>query len=510
VATTGALVATCEGHTDKLLSVAFRSDGKRVVTASSDGTVRQWDPETGQEVETPYERHTGEVTGAIYSPDGQWVASAGIDRTIRVWRAKGRQDVALLLGHTGTVVELAFAPGSGRLASRSRDSLLSVAGDDTVRVWEVDPQATLPVLRGHSKYVYPVAFSPDGRWIASGSWDTKVRLWDAATGAPCATLPHPGYPWTLAYSPDGQWLLTGIFADSRLRIWDVATARVHKEIKLPDGTLHFLTMSPDGKRVATTLQDMQNKFHLLVCDVTSEAVLFSAEGGALAYSRDGRWLAARAADRKTVLLLDAQTHETAARFEGHAKVVHSATFSPDSRRLASCSQDATVRLWQIGSGACQKLIGHTNEVFAAAFHPDGKRLATAGRDRAIWLWDLERNEDVARLPGHTAYVWSLAFSPDGATLVSGSGDHTVRLWDTAPLKTRYQARRKAEALRPKAEQLVDLLWQQKQKDPAAVVAALRADATLEEPLRHAALRVVLWRVAPPDAAPGTHPARPGP
>ena len=132
------------------------------------------------------------VFTAAYSPDGQWVASAGTDRTVRVWRAADRQDVAVLLGHTASVVGVAFAPNGRRLASLSIEHGLGYGVDDTVRVWDLDPRATLPVLRGHTNYVYPVAFSPDGRWLASGSWDRTVRLWDTATGEPCATLPHPG------------------------------------------------------------------------------------------------------------------------------------------------------------------------------------------------------------------------------------------------------------------------------------------------------------------------------
>jgi WD40 repeat protein len=138
------------------------------------------------------------------------------------------------------------------------------------------------------------------------------------------------------------------------------------------------------------------------------------------------------------------------------------------------------------------LQGHTDEVFTAAFHPDGTRLASAGRDRAIWLWDLATGHDVARLPGHTNYVFSLAFSPDGKSLISGSGDGTVRLWDAEPLTKRYEARRSAAALRPEAERLVDRLFREK-NEATAVVAALRDDGALRQPLRHAALRAVLRR-----------------
>ena len=264
-----------------------------------------------------------------------------------------------------------------------------------------------------------------------------------------------------------------------------------------------MTVSPDGPRVAATTFGTRLQLQSTTCTSATSRPAGSVLGRrrALAYSPDGRWLAGHGVDEKTYVLLDAQTHETAARF--------AATRSTSSRPPSAPTAAGSPRAAWTAPSACGRstaasagvLRGHTDEVFAVAFHPDGTRLATAGRDRAVWLWDLSRGEEVARLPGHTSYVWSLAFSPDGATLASGSGDTTVRLWDTAPLKARYQARREAEALRPEAERLVEQLWREK-NDPAEVVEALRADRALSEPLRHAALRAVLRRAQPPEAAPG--------
>ena len=65
----------------------------------------------------------------------------------------------------------------------------------------------------------------------------------------------------------------------------------------------------------------------------------------------------------------------------------------------------------------------------SAFSPNGQTLASGSDDHTVRLWDVTSGQCLKILQGHTNGVWSVAFSPDGQTLASGSQDETIKLWD---------------------------------------------------------------------------------
>jgi len=108
-------------------------------------------------------------------------------------------------------------------------------------------------------------------------------------------------------------------------------------------------------------------------------------------------------------------------------------FSPDSSRLATCSEEHVVRVWDTATGRqLLNLAGHAKSVYCVTFSPDGKRLATGSADRTIKVWDSATGQMTITLKARTSAIRSVAFSPDAQHLVSAAEDKRVRIWD-API-----------------------------------------------------------------------------
>ncbi|MFZ5504351.1 MAG: toll/interleukin-1 receptor domain-containing protein, partial [Pseudomonadota bacterium] len=204
------------GGKSAIVSVDFSPDGKRVLTASQDGSAQVWDAESGLPLSAPL-RHEGDVTHAAFSPDGRRVVTASIDDTARLWDAQSGEALGAPMRHEGGVRYAAFSPDGRRV--------VTVSGDGTARLWDAQSGQALGAPLRHEVTVWHAAFSPDGRRVVTASADETARLWDAQSGqALGAPMRHEDTVWHVAFSPDGRRVVTAS-SDKTARLWDAQSGQ---------------------------------------------------------------------------------------------------------------------------------------------------------------------------------------------------------------------------------------------------------------------------------------------
>jgi WD40 repeat protein len=479
---------TLSGHTGAVRDIAFSPDGKRLATASADGTAKVWDlasaaAATGQELFTL--GHDDWVYDIAFSPDGQRLATASRDGTAKMWDVASEEELFTLSGHGGAVWDIAFSPDGKRLATGSRDG--------TAKVWDLASAAAASgqevfTLTGHTDVVYSIAFSPDGKRLATASADGTAKLWSTDSGQELFTLVHTDWVYGVSFSPDGTHLVTAS-ADGTAKVWNVAVGTELFTLSGHTKAVTDIAVSPDGKRLATASADGTAKVwnvavgtelfslsghtdvvygvtfspdgtRLVTASADGTAKVWSTDSGqelptllghadwvyGVSFSRDGTRLATASADR-TAKIWKVDSGEESFILTGHTDIVHDVAFSPEcvsppeapaercGTRLATASADQTMKIWDADSGEeLSSLSGHTDAVWDVAFSTDGQRLATASRDGTAKIWDADSGEELFSLPGHTDVVWQVTFSPDGTRLATASADGTAKVWDVSSRK----------------------------------------------------------------------------
>ncbi|WP_434685068.1 P-loop NTPase fold protein [Pseudanabaena minima] len=199
--------------------------------------------------------------------------------------------------------------------------------------------------------------------------------------------------------------------------------------------------SPDGRKIIAGLYDgtlqlfeaisgkpivQGTRISVSFFDLNGELI---ASGSPVAFSPDGKAIIS-CSDNKTLRLWDLQGNQISQPFLGHEDRVNSVTFSPDGKMIVSGSYDKTLRLWDLqGNQIGNPFLGHGSAVYSVAFSPDSKMIVSGSYDKTLRLWDLQGNQIGNPFLGHGSAIYSVAFSPDGKMIVSGSGDKTLSLWD---------------------------------------------------------------------------------
>ena len=454
------VVATFAGHQETVYGVALSGDGKQLLTASFDKSIKLWDVASAKELRTfgGEKGHQNLVLDVAFAPDGQTFASAGSDNSVKIW------DVPL----AKAIRELACNDAVTAITTTVDGKSIAAGGKDgVIIIWNTPDAKESFRLTGHVGAVTALAYSANGQLLASTGIDQTLRFWNPANGQVVAVLgAHPSAVTGLALSPNGNAAYTS-GADGTLKTWQLPPV-ASRPLAGHNDIVQALALSADGTLAVTGCADKNVRVfqfdngQIARTLTAPEAVKSVALAGAgktalVAAGTAGGQLVVWGADAKPVFQGPAHAKEVtglSAQPNGNgllsvggdgvvkfwpvpiaaktakqvAADVRAAMFVGDAQVALASAKDKTIKLVDLNSGKDVKSIATLPEAAAAlALSKDNQQIA-AGFGKQIKVWNIADGKEVQTL-NHPAAVTTLSFSPDRTRLITGTTDNLARVWD---------------------------------------------------------------------------------
>lgn len=237
------LLATFEGHASPVCSISISSNGLRLATGALDGSVIVFDLSSTKEVSRL--SHGAGDAKVSWGPKEEFLTTGGSDGVLRIWDLRQFAAIAELKAHDDPILKVLCVDD---------DRIASVSADRTLKICSLSSKGCLSTLEGHTGEVNSVAVCGARRRAASASGDCTIKLWDLQAATCVATLyGHTDIAWRVAITPDGTRIASGS-ADNTVMLWDADRACLLKELR-HDDCVATVAFSPDGTHLAVGCDD---------------------------------------------------------------------------------------------------------------------------------------------------------------------------------------------------------------------------------------------------------------